>query len=155
MRDTSRTSLQENVKMAVVRWNPWNDLFDLHAQMDHLFQPLAPATASRNGVEYTGLPVDIQQTDAAFVVEASVPGFNPADVEVTFEDGVLTITGRRSTSETSKDATCVASGAPHPSSARSAFPPRSVRKTSRQLSTTAYSASPCRARRRRSPSESQ
>ncbi|HEV3275164.1 MAG TPA: Hsp20/alpha crystallin family protein [Candidatus Dormibacteraeota bacterium] len=105
MRDTSRTSLQENVKVAVVRWNPWNDLFDLHAQMDHLFQPLAPATASRNGVEYTGLPVDIQQTDAAFVVEASVPGFNPADVEVTFEDGVLTITGRRSTSETSKDAT--------------------------------------------------
>ncbi|MHB8490024.1 MAG: Hsp20/alpha crystallin family protein [Candidatus Dormibacteria bacterium] len=91
--------------MAVVRWNPWNDLFDLHTQMDHLFQPGAPATASRNGVEYTSLPVDIQQTDAAFIVEASIPGLNPGDVEVTFEDGVLTITGRRSTGETSKDAT--------------------------------------------------
>ncbi len=76
--------------MAVVRWNPWNDLFDLHAQVDHLFQ--TPATASRNGVEYTSLPVDIQQTEGAFVVEASVPGFNPGDVEVTFEDGVLRIT---------------------------------------------------------------
>ena len=51
--------------MAVVRWNPWNDVFDLHAQMDHLFQPAA-ATTSRNGVEYTTLPVDIRQTDAAF-----------------------------------------------------------------------------------------
>lgn len=91
--------------MAVVRWNPWNDLFDLHAQVDHLFQPLTPASASRNGVEYTALPVDIQQTDGAFVVEASVPGFKPGDVEVNFEDGVLTIAGRRAANETTKDAT--------------------------------------------------
>ena len=92
--------------MAVVRWNPWNDIFDLHAQMDHLFQPAA-ATTSRNGVEYASLPVDIRQTDAAFIVEASVPGFTPDDVEVTFDDGVLTIAGRRSSTESSKDATYV------------------------------------------------
>ncbi|HVC04047.1 MAG TPA: Hsp20/alpha crystallin family protein [Candidatus Acidoferrales bacterium] len=92
--------------MAIVRWNPWNDIFDLHTQMDHLFQPAA-ATTSRNGVEYTSLPVDIRQTDAAFTVEASVPGFTPDDVEVTFDDGVLTITGRRSSTETAKDATYV------------------------------------------------
>jgi HSP20 family protein len=89
--------------MATVRWSPWSDLFDLHTQLDHAFQ--SPVTASRNGVEYTSLPVDIQQTEAAFIVEASVPGFNPTDVEVTFEDGVLTIAGRRTTSETAKDAT--------------------------------------------------
>jgi HSP20 family protein len=89
--------------MAVVRWSPWSDLFDLHTQLDHAFQ--APATASRNGVEYTSLPVDIQQTEAAFIVEASVPGFKHSDVEVTFEDGVLTIAGKRTTSETAKDAT--------------------------------------------------
>ena len=73
---------------------------------DHLFQPAA-ATTSRNGVEYASLPVDIRQTDAAFIVEASVPGFTPDDVEVTFDDGVLTIAGRRSSTETSKDATYV------------------------------------------------
>jgi HSP20 family protein len=92
--------------MAVVRWNPWNDIFDLHQQMDHLFQPAA-ATTSRNGVDYTTLPVDIRQTDRAFIVEASVPGFTPEDVEVTFDDGVLTIAGRRSSTETTKDATYV------------------------------------------------
>jgi HSP20 family protein len=91
--------------MAVVRWNPWNDLFDLHTQLDHLFQPGSHATTSRGGVEYSSLPVDNQQTDDAFIVEASVPGFNPGDVEVTFEDGVLTIAGRRTTSETARDAT--------------------------------------------------
>ncbi len=92
--------------MAVVRWNPWNDVFDLHAQMDHLFQPAA-ATTSRNGVEYTTLPVDIRQTDAAFTVEASVPGFAPEDVEVSFDAGVLTIAARRSSTETTKDSTYV------------------------------------------------
>ena len=64
--------------MAIVRWNSWNDLFDVHDQMDQLFQQLAPGAASRNGVEYTSLPVDIQQTDGAFIVEASVPGSSPA-----------------------------------------------------------------------------
>jgi HSP20 family protein len=93
--------------MARARWNPWNDLFDLHTQMDHLFQTASPATGSRNGVEYSSLPVDIRQTDSAFFVEASVPGFSPEDVEVTFDEGVLTITGRRNSTETTKDATYV------------------------------------------------
>ncbi len=93
--------------MAVVRWNPWSDLFDLHTQMDHTLQPIAHATASRNGVEYATLPVDIRQTDEAFFVDASIPGFAPEDVDVMFDDGVLTITGRRSATETAKDATYV------------------------------------------------
>ena len=93
--------------MAVVRWNPWSDLSDLHTQVDHLFQAFSPATASRNGIEYSSLPVDIRQTDAAFFVEASVPGFSPEDVEVTFDDGVLTVSGRRSSTETTKDGTYV------------------------------------------------
>ena len=93
--------------MAVVRWTPWSDLSDLHTQMDHLFQAFSPTTASRNGVEYSSLPVDIRQTDGAFFVEASVPGFTPDEVEVTFDDGVLTITGRHSSTETSREGTYV------------------------------------------------
>jgi len=68
--------------MTVIRWNPWSELFDL-----------------RNHVEFTSLPVDIKQTDESFVIEASVPGFRPEDVEVIFDDGVLTIRGNH-TSET-------------------------------------------------------
>jgi HSP20 family protein len=81
--------------MALVRWNPWNDLFDLHNQMDQLFQSLGTPESTRNGGEYANLPVDIRQTDDAFLIEASVPGFRPEDVELTFEDGVLTIRGQR------------------------------------------------------------
>src|SRR6266705_1922829 len=87
--------------MTLIRWSPWSDLFDLHSQVDHLFQSLAPDTVRMNGDEIAGLPVDIRQTDEAFVIEASVPGFRPEDVEVTFADGLLTIKGNR-TAETEK-----------------------------------------------------
>lgn len=84
--------------MAIVRWNPWSDLLNLHSQMDDLFQSLTPGTSTGgNGGERTflQLPVDIRQTDDAFVIEASVPGFKPEEVEVTYDDGLLTISGQR------------------------------------------------------------
>ncbi|HEY6468962.1 MAG TPA: Hsp20/alpha crystallin family protein [Candidatus Dormibacteraeota bacterium] len=82
--------------MAVIRWNPWNELFDLHSHMDELFQTLNPDRLRAFGSDRDGfshLPVDIRQTEDAFLVEASVPGLEPEDVNVTFDGGVLTITG--------------------------------------------------------------
>jgi len=87
--------------MALVRWNPWGELFNLHTQMDQLFQSMNPETEARNGADHYNLPVDIRQSDDAFTIEASVPGFAPADVEVTFENGVLTIKGTHSTEDES------------------------------------------------------
>lgn len=81
--------------MAIARWNPWNDLFDLHTQVDQLFQSLTDTPRSNGGLaEFSSLPVDIRQTENEFIIEASVPGFTPDEVEVTFEDGVLNIRGQ-------------------------------------------------------------
>jgi HSP20 family protein len=83
--------------MALVRWNPWGELFDLHNQMDQLFQTLStdtPRSTSGGNGSYAYLPVDIRQTDEAYMIEAAVPGFRPEDVEVTFDDGVLTVRGQ-------------------------------------------------------------
>jgi HSP20 family protein len=82
--------------MALVRWSPWGELTNLHEQMDQLFQqvfgePLARGSAAS---ELT-LPVDIRQSEASYIIEASVPGFRPDEVEVTYDDGVLTIRGER------------------------------------------------------------
>jgi HSP20 family protein len=41
-----------------------------------------------------GLPLDVIENEDGYVVEASVPGVNPDDVEITFEDDVLTIKGQ-------------------------------------------------------------
>lgn len=92
--------------MALVRWNPWTDLFSLHDQMDQLFSQAyggeAPARSSGAADEgWMTLPVDIRQTEEAFTIQASVPGFRPEDVEVTVEEGVLSIRGRLSHSHES------------------------------------------------------
>ena len=50
------------------------------------------------------LPIDIRQSDAAFEIEASVPGFKPEDIEITFDENVLTIRGVRQENEVSRGA---------------------------------------------------
>ena len=77
--------------MAITRWNPWSDLFDLSSQVDQLFR-----SQSNGPSEFRSLPVDIRQTDSEFVIDASAPGFQPEEVEVTVDGDVLTIRGRRS-----------------------------------------------------------
>ena len=91
--------------MALVRWNPWGELFNLHTQMDELFQTLTPSQPATQGDirNYTQLPVDIRQTEDAFTIEASVPGFKPDEVEVTFDDSVLTIKGEHKEQSEKKD----------------------------------------------------
>jgi HSP20 family protein len=92
--------------MALVRWNPWGELFDLHNQMDQLFQTLTTETP-RNGSDHTSLPVDIRQSDEMYTIEASVPGFRPENVEVTYDDGVLTIRGQHNDEQQQKDGSFV------------------------------------------------
>jgi HSP20 family protein len=80
---------------ALTRWNPWNELFSLHDQMDQLFSDAFSGLAGpvRNGDSTLTLPVDIRQTEEAYTIEASVPGFAPEDVEVTIDHNVLSIRG--------------------------------------------------------------
>ena len=90
--------------MALVRWSPWGELSSLHEQMDQLFQQVFGEPLTRqDGGEHLTLPVDIRQTDSSYILEASVPGFSPDDVEVTYGDGLLTISGERRADRASKE----------------------------------------------------
>ena len=77
--------------MKVVRWNPgftmrWLNEFDRYVDRQ-LERPDWYADTK------TGLAVDVSENDESYVVKASVPGINVEDVEITFEDDVLTIKG--------------------------------------------------------------
>ena len=83
---------------ALVRWNPWGELFSLQSQMDQLFQAFnGSGQSDGESTDHYHLPVDIRQSDGAFTIEASVPGFAPEDVEVTVENNILTIKGTHRT----------------------------------------------------------
>lgn len=80
--------------MSINGWNPWNDLLSTQGQTEQLLSDVFGRTLMRERV-VRALPLDIHQTEDAFCIEASVPGFRPEDVEITFDEGVLTIRGTR------------------------------------------------------------
>ena len=40
-------------------------------------------------------PADLRESDSAYIIEAELPGVQKDDVELTYEDGVLTFSGER------------------------------------------------------------
>jgi HSP20 family protein len=82
--------------MALVRWNPWQGL-DLQRDMDALMRRLigafdGPGIASRGWVP----AVDVFHRAKDLVIRAELPGIDPErDVEITVQDGMLTIRGER------------------------------------------------------------
>ena len=82
--------------MATVRWwSPTTDLMTATRVIDRMFdQFLGYGQTDEQGSSGTptyALPVDVLETDQSFLLYASVPGTASENVDVTFEDGVLTI----------------------------------------------------------------
>ena len=77
----------------VRRTSPLGELVSLRQAMDRLFEdsfvrPRGWGMAAEMG---GGLPLDVTNSADALLVEAALPGVRPEDVEVTVEDGTLTI----------------------------------------------------------------
>jgi len=59
--------------------------------IEQFFGEQTPESANSQTPPTYYLPVDIFESDEAYTLVTSVPGFKEEQVEVTFEDGVLTI----------------------------------------------------------------
>jgi HSP20 family protein len=82
--------------MATVRWwSPTTDLMTATHVIDRMFDQFfgygQNAEQGANGTPTYALPVDVLETEQSFLLYASVPGTASENVDVTFEDGVLTI----------------------------------------------------------------
>ena len=82
------------------RPSPFGELVTLRQAMDRLFDDTVfrPYAASTGG-ELARLPLDVRSTPDALLVEASLPGIKPEDVEITVENGTLTIRAEDRTDE--------------------------------------------------------
>jgi len=83
--------------MIVRRPSPFGELMSLRSAMDRLFEdsfvrPLHWSTFDPS----VALPLDVTATADEVTVQGSLPGYEPADVEITVEGGTLTISGRTS-----------------------------------------------------------
>jgi HSP20 family protein len=87
----------------LTRWDPFQEMITLRHAVDRLFDTtFGPST---NGQPVTwGLALDVIEEDDEFLVKASVPGVNPDDLEITFNDNILTIKGESKAEEEVKEA---------------------------------------------------
>ena len=87
------------------RPSPFSELVTLRQAMDRLFDDTVfrPFTAYTGNGDFARLPLDVKATSDALLVEASLPGFAPEDVEITVENGTLTIRAEDKREDTRED----------------------------------------------------
>ena len=84
--------------MAMTRYEPWGGYTDLGKEMSRLLSRFAGDEENDNSSVVTSHwapTVDIKEEKEAFVLYADVPGVEPRDIEITMENGVLSIKGER------------------------------------------------------------
>jgi HSP20 family protein len=74
--------------MMLAKWDPFRDLKAVEEEFDRL----AGRAFSRNAWVP---PLDVRETEDRYEVSLDLPGLKPEQVNVTFEDGTLSITGKR------------------------------------------------------------
>lgn len=75
----------------VRRPSPFSELLTLRQAMDRLFDDTVFRPFTPLGESLGRLALDVRGTPDALIVEASLPGYRPEDVDITVENNTLTI----------------------------------------------------------------
>lgn len=88
------------------RWDPVTELRRMEDTMNRLWRGFAGGDSFQDGAESMNwlLPVDVVEEGDRILVNASLPGIDPAHIDVSVEDRVLTIRGQTKTEEERKGA---------------------------------------------------
>ena len=86
--------------MAVMRWDPWGEIAALQRDMNQLFGRATSGSTTRGAFVP---PIDAFTTDEGLIVRMELPGMAPDDVDISVQDGVLTVAGERFTDVDVKD----------------------------------------------------
>lgn len=91
----------------MMRWEPYSDAVSLREAMDQLFESalvgLGSSAGNRGGHQGWYVPVDVTENEDYFVIEASLPGINPDDLNITVQENVLTLAGEMKQQEEKKE----------------------------------------------------
>lgn len=85
--------------MKLTQYDPLNQLFSFPEEMERMmrrrFGPLTTGNGEEGLAAAWSPAVDIKEEDDRFVVQADIPGVDPKDIDISLENGVLTISGER------------------------------------------------------------
>src|SRR3990172_1450847 len=94
--------------MSLVRYEPLNllDRFQKEFKRMGLLDPFINEVLSDDNtdvaISHWRPAVDIKEEDNRFLIRADIPGVDPKDIEITMEEGVLTIKGERTSEKDEK-----------------------------------------------------
>lgn len=80
--------------MAVTRYEPWAVVSQLQNEINRVFGNLHDPESSSATAEWVPA-VDVREYGDRFELLADIPGIDPKQVEITLDNGVLTLTGER------------------------------------------------------------
>lgn len=84
--------------MAITRYEPWGLLSQLQRELERSGAEGSTATAE------WAPAVDIKEETDKFIIHADIPGVKPEEIDISMEDGVLTIKGeKKSEAKTEKE----------------------------------------------------
>lgn len=78
---------------SLIKWEPFEELASLREAMDRLEKSFFGPRRRWVAPLEVRFPVDMYETDDEIVVEASLPGIKPEDVDVTITGDTLRIKG--------------------------------------------------------------
>jgi HSP20 family protein len=84
--------------MAVAQWNPMSDLMRMREAMHRWSQPSLRQGDGEEGTWGQAIwvpPVDIYETEDAFILEAELPGVTKDDIDIEFVESRLILRGER------------------------------------------------------------
>jgi HSP20 family protein len=89
--------------MSLIRWEPFTAMDDMFNRFPSLLGRWPRYTGNgETNLEWSPA-VDISETGQEYLIRATLPAVKKEDVEVTVEDGMLTLSGERRQKEEEKD----------------------------------------------------
>ena len=86
----------------LTRWDPFRELADMRNMMDRMLER-SFAVPQAGWQQTWDLPLDVIENEDEYVVKASIPGINPDNLDITFNDRTLTIKGESKGEEEKKE----------------------------------------------------
>ena len=79
--------------MAMTQWSPFSEFVSLRDAMDRLFSESMVRSNGTDGRNGATPPYDLYETEDGLTFRFAMPGVRPEDVEITFNQGTLSVKG--------------------------------------------------------------
>ncbi len=89
--------------MSLIRWEPFTGMDDMFSRFPNLLGRWPRVSANPEASLDWSPSVDISETGQEYLIRATLPAVKKEDVEITLDDGMLTLSGERRQQEEQKD----------------------------------------------------